>query len=49
LSDRQKKKSRILPIKNVKKKTPIAVFFFKKKSDSASQHRQPQKGQKNRF
>jgi hypothetical protein len=49
LSDRQKK-SRILPIKNVKKKKkPIAVFKKKKKSDSASQHRRPQKGQKNRF
>jgi hypothetical protein len=36
-------------IKNIKKK-PTAVFLLKKqKSDSANQHRRPQKGQKNRF
>jgi hypothetical protein len=28
---------------------PIAVFKKKKKSESASQHRQTQKGPKNRF
>jgi hypothetical protein len=47
LSDRQKSPE-FYAIKNVKKKKPIAVFK-KKKSDSASQHRRPQKGQKNRF
>jgi hypothetical protein len=45
LSDRQKSPE-FYPIKNVKKKKPIAVLKKKKKSDSASQHRRPQKGQK---
>ena len=45
LSDRQKSPEFHL-LKNVKKKKTYSCIFFKKKSDIASQHRRPQKGQK---
>ena len=48
LSDRQKSPEFYL-LKNVKKKKAYSCILKKKKSDSASQHRRPQKGQKNRF
>jgi hypothetical protein len=45
LSDRQKSQEFYL-LKNGKKNSLLLFSFFFKKSDSASQHRRPQKGQK---
>jgi hypothetical protein len=49
LPDRQKSPE-FYALTNVKKKRAYScIFFLKKKSDSASQHRRPQKGPKSQF